>query len=72
MRAFRVGDQFKGNQIGRIVQVVWVDPEDRFRAVISDVNGEFDDETVFAAQFLNYWTLTKEGPLVRPAKLTAA
>jgi hypothetical protein len=57
MRPFLIGDQFKGNQIGRIVEVQWVDPEDHFRAVISDVNGEYDDETVFAAQFLNHWTL---------------
>ena len=64
MRPFRVGDQFKGNKIGRIVEVVWVDPEDHFRATISDAKREFDDETVFAAQFLNHWTLIKEGPFV--------
>jgi hypothetical protein len=63
MRPFRVGDEFKGKQIGRIAKVEWVDPQDHFRAVISDVKGGFDDETVFAAQFLNYWTLTKEGPI---------
>jgi hypothetical protein len=59
MRPFRVGDQFKGNHTGLIAEVSWVDPQDHFRAVINGT--DFVDETVFAAQFLNHWTLIKEG-----------
>jgi hypothetical protein len=54
MRAFRVGDQFRGNQQRRIVEVTWVDPEDHFCATIFDLKGEFDDEKVFASQFLRF------------------
>jgi len=65
MRAFRVGDQFKGNHSGLLAEVTWVDPHDHFRAVIKCMGGSrtrYVDETVFAAQFLNHWTLTRAGP----------
>jgi hypothetical protein len=65
MRAFRVGDQFKGNHSGLLAEVTWVDPKDHFRAVIKCMGGSqtrYVDETVFAAQFLSHWTLTRAGP----------
>jgi hypothetical protein len=65
MRAFRVGDRFKGNHSGLLAEVTWVDPQDHFRAVIKCMGGSrthYVDETVFAAQFLGHWTLTREGP----------
>jgi len=64
MRPFRVGDVFQGNHSGKIVEVIWVDPRDHFRAVI-----DFEETTVFAAQFLNHWTLIAEGP--KPATAAA-
>lgn len=60
MRPFRVGDKFKGNHVGYNAEVTWVDPQDRRRATISIK--DLPDETVFAAQFLNHWTLIEEGP----------
>ncbi len=70
MRAFRVGDQFKGNHTAMLAEVVWVDPRDHFKAVIHCMTGsaiEFVDQTVFASQFLGHWTLTKEGPISQAA-----
>ena len=60
MRPFRVGDQFRGNHSGLIAEVSWIYREDHFRAVVYST--DFVDQTVYAAQFLNHWTLIKEGP----------
>jgi hypothetical protein len=59
MRPFRVGDEFKGNHSGTVAEVIWVDPQDRFKAVVN--TSELIEQTVFASQFLNHWTLIKEG-----------
>ena len=56
MRPFKVGDVFKGNHSDQVVTVRWVDPKDHFRAVV-----DYAETTVFAAQFLNHWTLIQEG-----------
>lgn len=61
MRPFRVGDLFHGRHSGQLARVQWVDPNDHFRAVVDC--GELIEQTVFAAQFLNHWTLIKEGPV---------
>jgi hypothetical protein len=50
---------------GLKAEVIWVDPNDHFRAVVNVMRGseiEKLEQTVFAIQFLNYWTLIKEGP----------
>jgi hypothetical protein len=57
MRPFRVGDALRGNHCGKTVEVIWVDPHDHFRAVM-----DYEETSVFAAQFLNHWTVMKEGP----------
>jgi hypothetical protein len=65
MRAFQVGDVFQGDHSGLKAEVIWVDPHDHFRAVVNVMKGseiEKLEQTVFAIQFLNYWTLIKEGP----------
>jgi hypothetical protein len=40
--------------------VRWVDPLDRNCAVVFDVSRQFDDETVFAAEFFDDWTIVEE------------
>jgi hypothetical protein len=68
MRAFRVGDHFRGNHSGLTAEVTWVDPNDHFRATVNCLRGdviEQVDQTVFAAQFLNHWTLVREGQVSR-------
>lgn len=57
MRPFRKGDVFRGNREGLVVTVIWVDPENHFHAMI-----DFKETGVLAAEFLNHWTLIKEGP----------
>ncbi len=67
MRAFQVGDRFKSKDVKAIVEVRWVDPRDQSCAVVFNVANPFEDETVFAADFLEHWTLAKEGPLTLAA-----
>jgi hypothetical protein len=61
MRAFQVGDRFKSKDVKEIVEVRWVDPRDRHCAVVFNVANQFEDETVFASDFLGDWTLVEEG-----------
>jgi hypothetical protein len=54
MRAFRVGDLFKGNKSGLLAEVTWVDPQDHFRATVNCMENNVTilvDETVFADVF---------------------
>lgn len=44
-----------------IVEVRWVDPQDCYCAVIFNVANQFEDETVFAGDFLRGWTLVVPG-----------
>jgi hypothetical protein len=60
MRAFHVGDRFTSKNVKAIVEVRWVDPRDRTCAVVFNVANQFEDETVFAADFLEHWTLLEE------------
>lgn len=62
MRAFHVGDRFKSKDMKAIAEVRWVDPRDRTCAVVFNVANQFEDETVFAADFLGHWTLVEETP----------
>lgn len=62
MRAFRVGDRFKSKDVKEIVEVRWVDPRDRSCAVVFNVANRFEDETVFAVDFFDHWTLAEEVP----------
>jgi hypothetical protein len=64
MRPFRVGDQYKSNHTGQFVTVTWVDPKDRFKAIV-----DLDEATMFGAQFLNHWSLVKEGCLGRDGEV---
>ena len=56
MRAFHVGDRFKSKDVMQIVEVRWVDPQDRACAVVLNVANPFEDETVFAGDFLLRWS----------------
>ena len=60
MRAFHVGDRFKSKDVQAIVEVRWVDPRDQRCAVVFNVTNQFEDETVFAADFLEHWTLAEQ------------
>lgn len=60
MRSFQVGDRFKGKGVKEIVEVRWVDPQDRDCAVVVNVANQFEDETVFAADFFDHWSLIGE------------
>jgi len=62
MRPFRVGDKFTGRHIGETCEVIWVDPNSKFRAVVR-VDSTRADETVTADVFLNHWDLIAEGAL---------
>jgi hypothetical protein len=61
MRAFQRGDRFKSTGVKEIVEVRWVDPADSHCAVVFNVANGFEDETVFASDFLNHWTLVRQG-----------
>jgi len=61
MRAFQVGDRYNSSDVAEIVEVRWVDPQDRHCAVVFNVANRFEDETVFAGDFLIQWTLVVEG-----------
>lgn len=61
MKAFQVGQRFKRNDVRETVDVRWVDPQDRSCAVVFNVANHFEDETVFAGDFLSHWTLLEEG-----------
>lgn len=60
MRRFQVGDQFRSNEFAAIVEVRWVDPQDQNCAVVFDIGNQFDDETVFATEFFDDWTIVEE------------
>lgn len=61
MRPFQLGDKFRANEFGGMVEVRWVDPRDRYCAVVFNMADQLDNETVFAADFCNDWTLVEEG-----------
>ena len=61
MRRFQVGDRFKSKDARAIVEVRWVDPQDRDCAVVVNVANQFEDETVFASDFFNHWSSVEEG-----------
>lgn len=61
MKPFQVGDRFKSHDVNAIVEVRWVDPRDHGCAVVFNVANHFEDETVFASEFLRGWTLISEG-----------
>ena len=60
MRRFQVGDRFKSNEVTDIVEVRWVHPQDPYCAVVFNMANQFEDETVFASDFLGSWTLVEE------------
>lgn len=60
MRPFHVGDRFRSKDVKEIVEVRWVDPQDRYCAVVFNVANQLEDETVFASDFLASWSLVKE------------
>jgi hypothetical protein len=72
MKPFRVGERFKGNDVEKVVEVRWVDPHDQYCAVVFNVANRFEDETVFATDFLNYWTLIEESDRQSPTKPEAS
>ena len=61
MRAFQVGQRFKSTDVREVVEVRWVHPRDRGCAVVFNVANPFEDETVFATDFLRQWALVEEG-----------
>jgi len=61
MSPFQVGDRFKSKDVKEIVEVRWVDPQDRHCAVVVNVANRFEDETVFASDFFDHWTLVEGG-----------
>lgn len=66
MSAFQVGQRFKSKDVRAVVEVRWVDPGDRSCAVVFNVANPFEDETVFATDFFEHWTL-EEGTAVLAA-----
>jgi hypothetical protein len=67
MTAFHVGDRFTSKETKEIVQVRWVDPQDRSCAVVFNLSNPFEDETVFAGDFLDHWSLAGERSAVLAA-----
>ncbi|GEM_PF-4275234 len=61
MGPFQVGDKFRANDFAGLVEVRWVDPQDGNCAVVFDIANQFGDETVFATEFFNDWTIMEEG-----------
>jgi len=60
MRAFQVGERYNSEYVREVVKVRWIDPQDQYCAVVFNVANRFEDETVFASDFMNYWTLIEE------------
>jgi hypothetical protein len=60
MRSFGVGQRFKSNDVPDVVEVRWVDPAQASCAVVFKVANHFEDETVFAPDFFEHWTLVEE------------
>jgi hypothetical protein len=61
MRPFQVGDRLKSKDVKEIVEVRWVDPQYPDCAVVVNVANQFEDETVFASDFFDNWSLIEEG-----------
>ena len=61
MRPFQIGDRFKSKDVKEIVEVRWLDPQDPDCAVVVNVANQFEDETVFAGDFFDHWSLVEEG-----------
>lgn len=59
MRTFHVGQKFKSKDVQEIVEVRWVDAQDQCCAVVFNVANPFEDETVFATDFFENWTLVE-------------
>lgn len=60
MRAFEAGQRFKSQDMREVIAVRWVDPHDRYCAVVFNVANKFEDETVFAPDFFEHWSLVEE------------
>jgi hypothetical protein len=54
-----VGQRFKSSDVPVAVEVRWVDLADGYCALVFNVANHFEEETVFAPDFFDHWTLVE-------------